>query len=348
MNPSQIAMAPNMASAQPQMQGINPAKPRILTGEDAVSILNLVNVDGEVLDIPALKKDAVTLTKIAAEIIKTRKNGGQIEFENGRILIPKKIFESIVRSAESPQKGPEQVFTQVKDNGGILQKSGQKPASGQVNAQNVGMFAPPPVQNDSKSRKTKTKDDRTSSSSIASAQEEESDGTMPELTLSQAYSILVDVAAPNGGRYVMHASGEYDDTPERKLELEASLEQFWKDFGHTISVNGKHTCFVIRPKMIIGGNINSEVSKKLVVVYLSQSTAEKISRGTITVTYKTVTIKTRNGKSMLEITNKKIVSELTVICGMQQKEAEPNTAGSYASNPFGAYKAGQPGMAMAR
>ena len=331
-----------------QMVGVNPAKPRVMTGEDAVSILNLVNVDGEVLDIPALKKDAGTLTKIAAEIIKTRKNGGQIEFENGRILIPKKIFESIVRSAESPQKGPEQVFTQVKENGPAIQKPGQKASAPQNPVQNQGLFAPPAVLNDPRSRKTKRKDDRPSSSSVAGPAEDENEVTIPELTLCQAYSILVDVVGPNGGRYVMHTSGEYDDTPERKLELEASLEQFWKDFGHTISVNGKHTCFVIRPKMIIGGNINSEVSKKLVVVYLSQSTAEKISKGTITVTYQTVTIKNRNGKSVLEITNKKIVSELTVICGMQQKEAEPNTAGSYASNPFGAYSAGQPSMATAR
>ena len=321
-----------------QMVGVNPAKPRVLTGEDALSILNLVNVDGEVLNIPALKKDPAALTKIATEIIKARKNGGEIQFENGRIHIPKQQFESIVRLAESPQKGPEQMFTQLKDNSGNIQKPGQRTASVQTNAQNVGMFAPPALLNDLKSRKTKIKDGGTSSSSVEST-EEENEGTIPELTLSQAYSVLVDVVAPNGGRYVMHTSGEYDDTPERKLELEASLEQFWNDFGHTISVNGKHTCFVIRPKMIIGGNVNSEVSKKLVVVYLSQSPAEKVSKGTITISYKTVTIKNKNGKNILEITNKKIVSELTVICGSVQKEKEPVQRGDYDSNPFSSLNA---------
>ncbi|MEK7376572.1 MAG: hypothetical protein AABZ57_05370 [Candidatus Margulisiibacteriota bacterium] len=234
-----------------QMVSINPAKPRVLTGEDALSVLNLVNVDGEVLNIPALKKDAAALTKIAAEIIKTRKNGGQIEFENGRIHIPKQQFESIVRSAESPQKGPEQMFT----------------ASGQTNSPNVGMLANTTVLNDPASEMTYRKGDASGASSVESA----GAGIIPHLTLYQAYSMLVKIAAPNGARYVMH--GEYDGAPEKKQELEASLERFWNDFGHTISVNGKHTCFVIRPKMIIGANVNSEVSKKLAAVSLSQSNA---------------------------------------------------------------------------
>jgi|GEM_PF-4546313 len=73
----------------------------ISSAEDALNILNLVNIDGEVFDPLSLQKDAPSLIKIASGIVKARKAGAGINFENGRIMLSRELFDSIVRAAES-------------------------------------------------------------------------------------------------------------------------------------------------------------------------------------------------------------------------------------------------------
>ncbi|MFA5098512.1 MAG: hypothetical protein WC490_07845 [Candidatus Margulisiibacteriota bacterium] len=206
-----------------QTQAVGQAKPRPFTPEDAAGILGLVNVGGEVLNTADLKKDPATLARIAMGIINLRKSGGPVQMENGRIQLSKEVFDSIVRSAESPNKGPEQVYAR--------QNSPISPAP-----EGHRTFVSRPAQNNSCSA--------------------------PDITPAQAWDRLKDLKNRDGRPY-LNSTKAYDDSPEDRAQLSSALDDFWKARGHNISVNGKHTCFTIKPVMLVGPLLNVEVARKL-------------------------------------------------------------------------------------
>ncbi|MCX5749653.1 MAG: hypothetical protein NTZ10_05370 [Candidatus Saganbacteria bacterium] len=287
----------------------------ISTVEDALNILNLVNTGGEVLDVKSLGKDNATLISIASEIVKARKNGSPVQFENGRIMMSKELFGAIVRSAENTSNDASQMgrskLTGRNESSGAAQKS-----SGAVlknsSQQNMPMFAPPPPYFEMKKRKEKTNSPKVAGS--ATVKERPDDDMVPMLSASQAYYILIDIVPPGGGRYVMHLREKFEFQPEEKNELEKGLEEFWRDFGNDISVNARHTSIVVKPKILIGNLVNCEVSKKLVFVYVSQSTKEKLSRGALIASSDRVTIRPSKGNVTIDLNNKKI---LDLIFNMQ-------------------------------
>jgi len=206
-----------------QTQAVGQAKPRPFTQEDAAGILNLVNVGSEVLNTAALKKDPATLARIAMGIINLRKNGGPGQMENGRIQLSKEVFESIVRSAESPKKGPEQVYARP-----------NSPINPAADGHRISISRPA----------------------------QENAPATPDITPVQAWDLLKGLQNRDGRPY-LDSTKAYEDSPKDRAQLSSALDDFWKDHGHTISVNGKHTCFTIKPVMLVGPLLNVEVARKL-------------------------------------------------------------------------------------
>ncbi len=75
-----------------------------MSAEEALNILKLVNVGKQVLELSSFNKPPQTMIMIAESIISARKNGSEVEFENGRIHVPEELFNNIVRGCE---KGPD-------------------------------------------------------------------------------------------------------------------------------------------------------------------------------------------------------------------------------------------------
>lgn len=283
----------------------------INTIDDAVSILNLVNIDNEVLNVESLGRDNASLIRLAAEIVKARKSGADILFDNGRIIISRDVFAAIIRSADSTAGDPSQIgkpkLTGQDQAIPDKEKAGSSSESASVK-NSIPLFAPPPPVLDMKKRKGRLPGTKVQNTSIAPEVPE--DDSVPMLSSSQAYYILVDIVPPGGGKYVLHISERFGGRAEDRAELEKGLEDFWKDYGSEISVNGRHANIIVKPKLIIGDLVNSEVSKKLVFVYVSQSTAEKLSRGSLVACSDRVTLRTSKGGQQIDLYSKQLISLL--------------------------------------
>ena len=96
--------------------------------------------------------------------------------------------------------------------------------------------------------------------------EKASDNQPITLSFSQAYAILKNLTAPDGGRYLTKIKDKYENSPEERRMLEQGLRAFWKDFGENAAINALRNRFVIEPAMLMGNIVNPEVSKILVRV----------------------------------------------------------------------------------
>lgn len=200
-----------------------------MSAEDATNILKLVNVENLVLDLSSFKKPPQVMILIAESIITARKSGMGVEFENGRIHLSEELFESIVRSCEKGVDNPERVPV--------------KPAEGSLS---FGAAA--------------------SEKAAKISSEKAGDNQPITLSFSQAYAILKNLTAPDGGRYLTKIKDKYENSPEERRMLEQGLRAFWKDFGENAAINALRNRFVIEPAMLMGNIVNPEVSKILVRV----------------------------------------------------------------------------------
>lgn len=277
-------VAPAMASTS--------QKPKSgMSADDALSMLKLVNVGRNVLDTSSLKKNPAVIVRIAQQIIDARKTGTPgVEFENGRISISEDLFNKIVSSSG---KNPEQT-EQISNTSGNA-------------ASAAGMFAQIPPEIERTRKKGASKEIK--SEEIAADPEKEAD---PQIKLSspQAYFILIDIVPPKGGRYIVEIKEKFGDEPEEQQELETGLQSFWKDFGNSVSVNARHSSFTIEPKILVGGFVNPEVSKKLVWVYVSQSTEEKMRTNKIEASGTVIILRPSPNTSEVTFSSEKILNYL--------------------------------------
>jgi hypothetical protein len=91
--------------------------------------------------------------------------------------------------------------------------------------------------------------------------------------------------------------------------LEKALSAFWKDYGKGISVNAKHTQVTVEPKFIVGNRINPEIAKRIIGVYLSQITSDKIVNEQIFINHEGIKI-FDEGELVLEIFNQRLVDSI--------------------------------------
>ena len=296
--------------------------------EEALDVLKIVNVDQEVLNTNSLPQEKKILIRMGREIVKSCKDGTDVQLQNGRIIIPKEVFKGIVRRAENPQEADEQASS-VKVSGNGTEEGPKMPKPVPVmqqRAQTIPLFAPPPPIFDAKKRREKKAADQAAASAGIIVSDDSDQATM--LTCSEAYCILVDIAPPTGGKYVMHISSKFDGTKEQRRDLQKALDAFWKDYGENIAVSARFTSFVIQPRMILGNSVNEEVSKKLVYVYVTQGTSEKISMGKIKVNGNTVTVTPGSGTYTISSSNLEAANYVRSNTGNSQSYA-PNRNTNY-------------------
>jgi hypothetical protein len=119
---------------------------------------------------------------------------------------------------------------------------------------------------------------------------------------------------------------------ENKYQVEKALKAFWVDHGKPISVNAKHTCVNVEPKFIIGNRINPEVAKKIISVYLSHITSDKIVNEDIHIDHEGIKI-FEEGEVVLEIVNQRLVdsvsNKVTNQLGQELSKRQRKSGGTY-------------------
>lgn len=119
---------------------------------------------------------------------------------------------------------------------------------------------------------------------------------------------------------------------ENIFNLEQALKAFWKDYGQGVSINARHTYVTVEPKFIIGNKVNQEVARKLIGVYLSQLSSDKIVSGEIMITKEGLKI-FDSGELIMEISDQKIIDSLsnkvTHDLGTELSKRQKKTGGTY-------------------
>lgn len=119
---------------------------------------------------------------------------------------------------------------------------------------------------------------------------------------------------------------------ENKYEVEKALRAFWLDHGKPMMVNAKHTCVNVEPKFIVGNRINPEIAKKIIGVYLSQLTSDKIVTEQILINNDGIKI-LDEGEVVLEIVNQRFVdsisNKVTSQVGKELSKRQKKSGGTY-------------------
>jgi len=119
---------------------------------------------------------------------------------------------------------------------------------------------------------------------------------------------------------------------ENRYKMEKALKAFWLDHGKAVSVNAKHTTVNVEPKFIVGNRINPEVAKKIIGVYLSQITSDKVVNEEIHINHEGIKI-FDEGEVVLEIVNQKLVdsvtNKVTSQLGKELSKKEKRSGGTY-------------------
>lgn len=119
---------------------------------------------------------------------------------------------------------------------------------------------------------------------------------------------------------------------EDLYKLEQAMKAFWKDHGKPIAVNAKHTCVTVEPKFIIGNRINPDIAKKIINVYLSQLTSDKIVKEEVIISKDGMQI-VDDGEVILDVVNEKLIdsmsNKVTSRLGMELSKRQKKTGGTY-------------------
>jgi hypothetical protein len=128
-------------------------------------------------------------------------------------------------------------------------------------------------------------------------------------------------------------------------DLQKALEAFWTDNGTASAVNGRHTTVEVKPKFIVGNRVNPEVAKRILGVYLSQLTSDKIVNEDIVITDNAVRMY-EEGKMIMEVINHGFVdgmkNEVTSKLGEELSKKTKKSGGNYLEHKEqGSYTYGQ-------
>lgn len=125
---------------------------------------------------------------------------------------------------------------------------------------------------------------------------------------------------------------------ENLYNFEQAIKAFWKDYGNGLSVNGRHTYVNVEPKFVIGNRINHEVAKRIIGVYLSQLTSDKIVNEEILIGKDGIKI-FDEGELILEIVNQKLVdsisNKVTSQLGKELSKRQKKTGETYIESKNG-------------
>jgi len=91
-------------------------------------------------------------------------------------------------------------------------------------------------------------------------------------------------------------------------QMEETLLDFWRDYGRARPIKAMHTEIEIKPRVFLGSEVNPEIMKLLVIVFLSQAKIEDILSGRIAVASEKVIINDDSGKKLVEVTNPGLIT----------------------------------------
>ena len=87
---------------------------------------------------------------------------------------------------------------------------------------------------------------------------------------------------------------------------EKALEKFWKKYGRTLFVKARHTDLTVQPKMLVDGEVNSEVMRRIIEAYLAKITPERLMHE-VEFIGDTLIIKDNRGKQLVEVTSRRLI-----------------------------------------
>jgi len=134
-------------------------------------------------------------------------------------------------------------------------------------------------------------------------------------------------------------------------QIEKALKAFWREHGRNIAVNAEHTLVNVEPKYIIGDRINPEIAKKIIGVYLSQLTSDRVVSGQLVINNEGLKIFDK-GEVVLNIVNQKYIDSIsnsvTAQLGKELSKREKKAGGTYlASGEKDRYTFGEIRQALA-
>ncbi len=117
---------------------------------------------------------------------------------------------------------------------------------------------------------------------------------------------------------------EFEKTELEKLE--DALRAFYRDYGRRTPIKARHTEVMVEPRFFIGGKLNPEIERLIVIVYLSKVKMDDILRGRVIIAPDLISIKDENGEEIVKVTSKKIIegiiNEVTVLIGRELSRIE--------------------------
>jgi hypothetical protein len=91
--------------------------------------------------------------------------------------------------------------------------------------------------------------------------------------------------------------------------LEQALKDLWKKQGNASVIAAKHTEFMVEPKIFVGTELNPEILKLLVVNYLKSASRQDSGVGNVESSPDKIVIKSKSGKPLVIVRDKKIIQE---------------------------------------
>jgi hypothetical protein len=102
-------------------------------------------------------------------------------------------------------------------------------------------------------------------------------------------------------------------------KVEAALNEFWTAYSRQLPIKGRHTEVTVKPRILVGDELNPQIIQKIVEVYLLKATVKHILSGKVVIADNCIQIKNDAGKVIVEITNaaliKKVINQVTVQLG---------------------------------
>jgi hypothetical protein len=92
-------------------------------------------------------------------------------------------------------------------------------------------------------------------------------------------------------------------------KMENMLKGFWKKHGNPHYIVGRHTEFVVEPRVFMGNKLNPEVLNLLIQNYLACAAADDSGVGKVKVKDDKLVITTPKGKPLAIIRDKKLIEQ---------------------------------------
>ena len=92
-------------------------------------------------------------------------------------------------------------------------------------------------------------------------------------------------------------------------KLQEKLLSMWKQSGKASIITGRHTEFVVEPKVIMGTKLHPDILKVIVLNYLYNTSKQDSGTGNIEASPERLVIKGADGKKLIVVRDKQIIQQ---------------------------------------